>query len=370
MSGPIVDCDVHHQLRSLSDLAPYLSSGWRERVGIGRELPGQAQTRFALPWVHYTNPHGGMRGDAVPPDGGSAGSDPDFMAEQLFGQHGVSCAVLNGGDMIALGGMAYPDLAAALASAFNEWTIERWIEHDPRFFGALVVAPQDPEQAAREIRRRGDHPRIVSVLISSTTTRIGHRMFHPIYEAAQEMGLPVTWHPGAESSGINGPLTAVGHSTSYVEAHTSITQVAQAQLVSVICEGVLERFPELRFGVIEGGVAWLPHVLWRLDREWRSVRDEVPWIKRAPSEYVRDRVRVSSQPLEEPDDRSKIVDLLATIDGEDLVMYASDYPHWDFDNPAVVLRGFPDEAKEKMLSRNALAFFDKLTVPSPAPAAG
>lgn len=235
--------------------------------------------------------------------------------------------------------------------------------------GALVVAPQDPEQAAREIRRRGGHPGMVQVMMVSTRTRMGNRVYNPIYEAAQEMGLPVAWHPGGESAGINGPLTAVGVSSSFVEAHSSLPQVAQAQLISVICEGTLERFPELGFAIVEGGVAWLPHVIWRLDREWRSVRDDVPWLKRPPSEYIRDRVRVSTQPIEEPQDRGRLVDLINTIDGEDLLMYASDYPHWDFDNPDVVLRRFSKEARKKITLTNAVGFYPKLRLSAPAPEA-
>jgi uncharacterized protein len=359
---PIIDTDIHHAFRSLADLGPYLSRGWRERFGIGDPGAGaQGPSAFSLPWVHYTNPHGGMRGDAAPPDGSAAGSDREFVAKQLFDDHGVTCGILSGGPMITLGGVAHAELATTVASAFNDWTIAEWLDKDPRFFSGVTIAPQDPEAAAKEIRRVGNHPQMVQVLLPTTRTRLGKRQYFPIYEAAAELGLVVAWHPGGEGAGINGALTAVGPPSTYVEQHASLSQVAQATLISILCDGVLEAYPEVRIALIEGGVAWLPHVIWRLDRDWRSVRDELPWLTKPPLEYVHERVRFSTQPLEEPDDGKKLVQLLDTIDGEDLLVYSSDYPHWDFDNPQVVLRHFSDEAKAKILWENAVAFYPKLT---------
>jgi predicted TIM-barrel fold metal-dependent hydrolase len=361
-TAPIIDTDIHHAFRSLADLGPYLTKGWRERFGIGiAGLNAQGPSAFSLPWVHYTNPHGGMRRDAAPPDGSPAGSDRDFMVKQLFEDHDVTCGILSGGPMISLGAIAHADLATAVAAAFNDWTIAEWLDHDPRFFAGVSIAPQDPAAAAKEIRRVGSHPQMVQVNLPTTRTRLGNRMYFPIYEAAEELGLVVAWHPGGEGAGINGALTAVGPPSSYVEQHASLGQVAQATLLSILCDGVLEAYPDVRVAVLEGGVAWLPHVIWRLDRDWRAVRDELPWLTKPPLEYVHERIRVSSQPLEEPDDGKKLVQLLDTIDGEDILVYASDYPHWDFDNPEVVLRHFSDAAKEKILWKNALAFYPKLT---------
>jgi predicted TIM-barrel fold metal-dependent hydrolase len=356
----IIDCDVHHGFRSLEDLAPYLSPAWQARVGLGRSPVGQGRTAFALPWGHFTKPHGGMRLDALSPEGGPPGSDPEFVARQLFDEHGIGAAILNSGDLITLGGMAFPDLATALASAVNQWTIDRWFSADPRFLGALVVAPQDPAAAAREIRLHGEHPRMVQVLISSTGTRLGNRIYHPIYEAAAELGLPIAWHLGSESSGINGSLTAGGPPTSYIEGHTSLSQIAQAQVTSMVCEGVFEKFPDLKFVVMEGGVAWLPHLMWRMDRLWQATQDELPWLRRAPSEYIRDHVRLTTQPLEEPPDRRDLGRLLDTVDGESLLLYASDYPHWDFDNPATTLRHFSPEARHKIFYETALGTYPRL----------
>ena len=130
-----------------------------------------------------------------------------------------------------------------------------------------------------------------------------------------------------------------------------------SHLVSMIAEGVFVKYPNTRFVMNEFGVAWLPFLLWRMDMEWRAARDDVPWLTRRPSEYVREFVRFSTQPLEEPDDPRDLVTLLELIDGDDLLLFSSDYPHWDFDNPTYALRAFPESSKRKILFDNARDFF-------------
>jgi predicted TIM-barrel fold metal-dependent hydrolase len=358
---PIIDTDVHHIMNGLGTLAPYLSKAWNERLGLGDMTLSAGLIPYRLPWVAYMNPHGGMMHDALPPGGGIAGSDPKFAAGQLFDEHHVAYGILIGAENLMIGGVPSPDIASAIISAYNDWTIETWLGADDRFLGSIGIAPQDPHKAAAEIRRLADHPRMVQIAMPTTALRMGHRFFDPIYEAATEVGLPIAWHPGSETAGVNPPFTALSPSSSYLENAVSLTQVTQAQLISVICEGTFEKFPSLKIAFVEGGVTWLPGVMWRLHRAWLSMRDENPWIKRPPMEYVREHVRLSTQPLDEPPGSQKpLISLLEAVHGDEILMYASDYPHWDFDNPAVVFRGFPDEWKRKIMHDNPRAFYSKL----------
>ena len=122
-------------------------------------------------------------------------------------------------------------------------------------------------------------------------------------------------------------------------------------LASVIAHGVFERWPTARFVLIECGVAWVPPLLWRLDADYRALRKETPWLKRLPSEYARDHVRVTTQPLEAPRNREALWASLADIGAEEMLMFASDYPHWDFDNPGQLR--LPAEWREAILDANA-----------------
>jgi uncharacterized protein len=110
---------------------------------------------------------------------------------------------------------------------------------------------------------------------------------------------------------------------------------------------VLERFPKLKIILIEAGLAWLPALMWRMDRNWHRMRDEVPHVTRPPSEIVRSHFWTSTQPMEEPENRKHLLDVLEWI-GTDRVMFASDYPHWDFDDPE---RALPPEIGPELRSR-------------------
>jgi predicted TIM-barrel fold metal-dependent hydrolase len=350
----VIDCDVHQNFNHVSDLLPWIDPAHRDyilRAGFGGfELPNY------LTWIQ---PHGFNRGDAAPPDGGMPGSDYETMRKQLLDPLDVEYAVLTGEDILSVSSLPNPQLAAALAKAYNRWLIDEWLPRDPRLKGSLVVATQDAERAVEEIRSFGDHPDIVQVLLPcAATAGYGHPQFHPIYEAAVEMELPVAMHVGGEGLGINPPPTATGYPAYYIEWHVLLVQAAMSHVVSLVFNGVFEKYPELRVGVIETGVAWLPSLLWRLDTDWKALRSEVPWVNRLPSETVREHVRFTTQPLDEPDSRGKLKQALELLEGlEDMLMFATDYPHWDFDRPDLVSRRLPESWRDKVMSENARALY-------------
>jgi predicted TIM-barrel fold metal-dependent hydrolase len=121
----------------------------------------------------------------------------------------------------------------------------------------------------------------------------------------------------------------------------------------------------------EWGTAWLPFALWRFDMEYREHREEVPWLTRLPSDYVRDHIRFTTQPLEEPGNRQDFSSLMGLVDGADLLIYSSDYPHHDFDNPQVAVGQFSDEQRARVFFENARAWYrldDRLGVAEPVAA--
>jgi predicted TIM-barrel fold metal-dependent hydrolase len=355
----LVDCDVHPIMKGgMGDLRPYLSQASQRRLGLDerRNLTTVGHREgVSIPRnMLYVNQAGVLRDDARAPDGSSPGSDPDFTAQQLLDANGIDRAVLIGGEVLGLGAMPDPDAAAMIASAYNDWLAETWLAADDRYRGNLVVGAQDPLLAAKEIRRAGQDERFVAVLLPLTNILMGQRHYYPIYEAAAEIGLPITVHPNS-GEGIfrTSPPMAGGTPTYYVEWHTGLSQVFQANLISLVCHGVFERFPGLTVILTEGGLGWIPDVIWRLDKNVKGLRDEVPWVRRLPSEYIADHVRFTTQPLPEPKRRSHLHVVCEIAQAERTLMFSSDYPHWDFDDPRHALTALPAGIRQRVKSANA-----------------
>jgi uncharacterized protein len=347
----LIDTDVH---QALPDLRPYLPSHWRDRwltVGLGAG-------------TGYVNPRGVLRRDTISPRGGGPASDPLFVVEDHLDRYGIDYAILTGPFVLPLG--TDPDYLNAIAVAVNDATIEGWLSVSPRFRGSILVNSDDPVAAVREIERLGDRSDMVQVLMASTTRQpCGQRRYHPIYEAAAAYDLPVALHPGAEGSGTAAPPTPVGYPSRYLEWHTLLPLTAMAQVTSLVCEGVFARFPALHIVIVEGGLSWLPQLMWRLDKNFKALRDTVPWLTRLPSEYIKDHVRLTTQPVEEPSDPDHLPQVLTMMAGERTVMFSSDYPHWDSDNPQLLFRRVAGEVRSRIMAGTAADLYRLHGPPSP-----
>jgi predicted TIM-barrel fold metal-dependent hydrolase len=340
----IIDCDVHPMPRGLDEIRGYMPMPWRDRyTGGGRGF--------------MNNPIHGARLDSKPPDG-PIGSDPAFLRQQLIDMYGIEHAILLPRAFCNL--HPDPDFGTAIAAAFNDWLADTWLSkynHDRVFKGSITVAHQDPQAAAREIERWAGHPHFVQVMMDSgARAPYGQRQYYPIYEACEKYGYPLAIHPGTDGMGIN-VQPSPGFPTHYIEWHTCLSLAFQAHLVSLLTEGVFERFPGFQVVLVEGGVAWLPALMWRLDAEWKALRSEVPWVTKLPSAYLRDHIRLTRQPLERPADDRQLLASLEMLDAEHLLMFSSDYPHWDFDSPTHAFPKLPTALRERIFSTNARAFY-------------
>lgn len=337
----LVDADVHHA-PDQEQILKRMPAALRKRGWQAAGMPG------------FGNPHGVLRVDANPPKGGKPGSDPDFMLEHHFDAFGVDYGLMHPGETLAIGVGADYRYAAAAATAYNDYMLDTWLAHSERFVGAVLVAPQWPEAAAAEIRRAGRSDRFRGIIMTPATQMpLGQVHYWPIYEAAEEMGLPVAVHPGNEGRGISNPPTSAGWPSSYFEWHSSLSQTYMAQITSLVLEGVFQKFPKLTFVGCEGGVAWLPHLMWRLDKNWKALRETTPWLTEPPSAVIRRHVKLTTQPIEEPEKDEHLRQIFEMIHADEVLMFSSDYPHWDGDSPAHSFPKLDEHTHRRIFCENA-----------------
>ncbi len=341
----IADCDIHPAVKSIEkDFYPFLETRWQRHF----ETYGTVARQGFLSGPAY--PKGqpdASRRDTYPPGGGKPGSDLAFMQAQHLDRYNVQLGILN--PLRSGQGIQNADFSNALCAAVNDWQIAEWTSKEPRLKGSVLVNYEDGVASAAEIARRAGDPNFAQVLtLSRTGDPFGQRRYWPIFEAAQDAGLPVAVH----AFGYGGyPITAGGWPSYYIEEMVGHAQASQSVLSSVVMEGVFERFPQLKLILVEAGFAWLAPLAWRLDKVWARMRDELPHVKRPPSEYIREHVWVTTQPIEEPEPRRHLIDSIEWI-GWDRLLFATDYPHWDFDDPERALPVPLDDVRRRQF------FFD------------
>jgi uncharacterized protein len=344
----LIDTDVHNDLPSMQELKPFLPAEWHPWLDNGG--PGTAAR-------YYANMGSGRMDDSVREEDGLAAGDPDWVVQQLLTKYRIDIGVLTG-SIIGVAIQHDWRFQTALVSAYNDWTLAKWVRPYDCYKGSIAVAAQEADGAVREIHRLGDHPGMVQVLMpSAARLPYGNPHYWPIYRAAVEYDLPVAIHVGSEGTGLANAPTGVGYPTTYLEFHTDHSQTMMAHCVSMVAEGVFEAFPTLKFAFIEGGVCWAPYVMGRLDRMYPALKAEVPYLKKLPSEYILDNCYWSTQPIEEPDDAAQLLALLKMMRAERTVVFASDYPHWDFDNPLTAFKFFPADLKRRIFVDNALEMY-------------
>jgi predicted TIM-barrel fold metal-dependent hydrolase len=345
-----VDCDVHNHLARLSTHVPKV---WQE-TWLNQRMPRG----------NYTNPRGGVaRHDVTPPNGGAPASDPYFLISDHLDRYKIDYAILTGPHLLAMG--TDPDYMTMLATAHNACTVSEWLGVSDRFRASIVVYADEPVAAAAEIRRWAGDRRFVQVIAAATTRRpLGQRYHWPLFEAAAEAGLPFAVHPGTEGAGTALPPTPVGWPSRYMEWHNILPIGYMAQINSLVTEGVFERFPTLQFVAIEGGMAWLPHLMWRMDKNYKALRDTAPWLRRLPSEYVLDHVKLTTQPIEEPRLPHELGQILAMIEAERTLMFSSDYPHWDFDNRDLILSSVAPSTRDRIMGGTAAELYGLRSAPA------
>jgi predicted TIM-barrel fold metal-dependent hydrolase len=347
----VIDADVHvHE--DPAELAEYADAPWD--VGL-REIATVQERYLDLPGI---SPRAEYR---VPFPGGSnrrqIAASAAEMRQGLDALY-VDQAVLFPDHLLSLAMVRDPAFATALARAYNRWLHERWLSEERSLRGALVIAPQNPEAGAKDIRRHAGEREFACVYLPASGLKIlyGHEIYNPVYRAAAEAGLPVVIH-SVETVYPAFPFQLEQFRTSLAVHALAHPLSMVANLVSMLETAVPVRFPELKIGFMEAGTGWIPFIANRLDKEYVERRREVPLLQERPSRTMR-RFFYGTQPIEEPERRSDVVALFELFDGENQAMFASDWPHHDFDHPRHVFAlPFSPDARRKIMGLNAARFF-------------
>ncbi len=228
-------------------------------------------------------------------------------------------------------------MGAAICSAVNDWIAEQWLDKEPRLRASIVVPAQAPLLAAEEIERKAADKRFVQVLMPvACEMMLGRSYYWPIYEAAVRHDLPIGLHAG---SMYRYTPTSTGWPSHFLHDYVAHQQTFEDQLLSLVSNGIFVKFPKLRVVLIESGVTWLPGFLWRAIKTWRGVRAEVPWVKELPAETIRRQVRLTAQPIDAPPDAKSLDRIINQIDSDEMLLFATDYPHWQFEGDDPLLPG-------------------------------
>jgi hypothetical protein len=290
--------------------------------------------------------------------------DPTARLEDMDFE-GIDVAVLFGTLIgLAAANIADPGLANAICRAYNDWLAEFCAREPTRLKGVALLPLQDVGLAVAELERATGKLAMPTAMLPTNVhgKNLDHPDFYPLYDAVQELGVPLCCHAGVGHNGMPGVYGTQNAGSERFDVYFYTHAVSfpfeqMIAMISLIGGGIMDLYPRLRFAFMEAGAGWLPYWAERMDEHFEMLRPQVPKLKRLPSEHIGGgRIFVSCDPDE------KMLPQVLELVGEDVVIYASDYCHWDSRFPDSVRliadrNNLAEKAKRKILGENALRFF-------------
>lgn len=250
----------------------------------------------------------------------------------LFPSRGLFVLGLDSSEHVGPEGLE-PAFATAIARAYNDWLADFLAAAPDRMFGAAMIAPHDIDGAIAEARRCVEELGFVAVFLSPSVVNRRpwhHPAYDPLWAEIERLRVALTFHGGGQT--MLTPDFARHGLDELTMWHTFNQPLAiQFTTASLCAGGVLERFPALRVGLLEGNCSWAPWLLDRLDehQEWAG------WFEGAsltlkPSDYFRRQCFLSIEAEERTG--PQFVDWF----GDDNLVFSTDYPHGDSEYPHAV----------------------------------
>jgi uncharacterized protein len=326
-------------------------------AGLGRPVSRSLSLLNNVPGMTFQSVYGRIPHDLARLEDTSGGDCHPCveLVRRSMDAMGLDYQVLFPTPMLTLGMHPQDDIEAALAGAFNRWMVERILPEDKRIKGLIYLPFNTPEACEKLVERYASHPEIIGYTVCSTRNKpVHHNSYMRLYSMIEESGKPLAFH-----SGFNWNDPSFSQLNRFISMHAlSFAHYNLIHLTNWVINGLPERFPKLKLVWVEAGLAWIPFLMQRLDHEFQMRVCEAPMLKRLPSEYMRE-MYYTSQPLE----RTNLDLLEATMkafNAETQLLFASDWPHWDFDTPSSIttLPFLSEQAKRNILGLNAARIFN------------
>lgn len=354
----IVDVDSHHAPESdWVEITKYLENPVmrhnivQQKTQRGSNAYGGGTTGYGFQDLFGRIPHQTQLGEKA--------DDPSVYRDVTLFRRAMDCLgvdvqVVFPTGLLGLGMNYVGEAEVEIAYAYNRWFVETILPAEPRVRFLPYLPFSSPDACLRVIREFGTTPGVAGFLVTSIRYDPIHaNKYMRIYGELQELGKPLAFHAGPTwqdqwMKTMNKFISM--HAISFVHCN-------MVHLTNWIMNGLPERFPNLNVIWIESGLAWVPFMMQRLDSEYLKRQSEAPLLKRLPSEYIQD-MYFTSQPMETGN-----LDLLAStfkaIHADTQLLYASDWPHWDFDLPSSIFDlPFVDEtARRNILGETARKLF-------------
>jgi len=277
------------------------------------------------------------------------------LARRSMDAMGLDYQVVFPTPMLLLGMHPQDEIEAALGRAYNRWLTERILPQDERIKGLLYLPFNTPRACIDIVKEFGDAKGVIGFTICATRNKpVHHDAYMPLYSLIEETGKPLALH-----SGFHWGDPSFMQLNRFISMHAiSFVHYNLIHLTNWVINGLPERFPKLKVVWVESGLAWVPFIMQRLDHEFMMRVCEAPMLKRPPSEYIRE-MYFTSQPLEK-NNLQLLEATFAAMRAETQLLFASDWPHWDFDPPSAItsIPFLSDQAKRNILGLNAARVFN------------
>ena len=355
----IVDVDSHHiETESWAEIIEFIEDPVVREVAREKSAAGGAPYGLnGEPGLRYQDvggriPHMSGRKESV----ASETAHRDIvLARRALESMSIDQMVIFPTPMLNLGQHPQVEMEVLLSRAYNQWLTEKILPQEPKLKTMACLPFNDPKAALQTVRDFHDTPGVVGFMVTSMRNRpVHHNDNMDLYALLQDLDMPLgfhaayDWHDGSTAQ-LNRFISV--HAVTFVLCNV-------IHMCNWIVNGLPERFPDLKVIWIESGLAWVPFLMQRLDNEYMMRSSEAPLLKRRPSDYMRE-MYYTSQPLE-TSDMGLLKETFRAVNAETQLLYASDWPHWDFDVPSIIhdLPFLSEQGKRNILGETAKRIFN------------